>query len=101
MPRATHDSPQAGIHDDFPVVNYQFQFPTHCKHSVTITRTDAHGGIYKHPNRMGYDAVWLGAWFTDFRSNVSSKYREPHTQRHSRIIQNTLRLFIEGIIQNT
>jgi hypothetical protein len=84
------------------MVNYQFQFPTHCKHYVTIARTrDAHGGLYKHPNRMGYDAVWLGAWFIDFHINIPSKYKEPHTQRHSRIIQNTLWLFTEGIKQTT
>jgi hypothetical protein len=98
MPRATHDSPQAEIHDDFPVVNYQFQFPTH---SVTITSTrDAHGGIYKHPNRMGYDctAECVVYRLSKQRSFEISGTTHPTTQPHN---PEYLWLFIEQIIQNT
>jgi hypothetical protein len=35
------------------MVSYQLQFPPHCKHNVAITKTrDAHGGLYKQPNRL-------------------------------------------------
>jgi hypothetical protein len=44
-PRSTHDSLQVGIHDAFPMVNCQFQFPTHCKHVTITTTRDAHGGL--------------------------------------------------------
>ena len=61
---------------------------------------DAHGGVYEHPDRLGYDAVWLGD-LPMFRRNVPSKRREPHTQRHCVIIQNTWWLFIVRIVKNT